>query len=249
MTNHNLTDSHKAIDEDKNTHYSFGIIGAMEVEIKTLKEAMHLERTIDKAGMTFFVGTLGKTPCVVVKSGVAKVNAALCVQILVDDFHVSAVINTGVAGSLDNRLNIGDIVISDKACYHDVNATVFGYKPGMVPGMDLFFQADNALMKQVEEAVGTAAPDISYLVGTVCSGDQFIADKEQKDNIKKTFDGLCCEMEGAAIAHACCKNNIPFVIVRKISDKADGSDVMEYTVFEEKAAADCAAIVKSMLTD
>ena len=220
----------------------------MEVEIKTLKEAMTLKESVDKAGMTFYVGTLGSRDCVVVKSGVAKVNAALCVQILADVFHVTQVINTGVAGSLDNRLNIGDIVISDKACYHDVNATVFGYKPGMVPGMDLFFEADQNLIVQVKTAAKKAAPDISCLVGTVCSGDQFIADKDKKDEIKKTFDGLCCEMEGAAIAHACSRNNIPFVIVRKISDKADGSDVMEYNVFEEKAAADCAAIVEQMLS-
>lgn len=226
----------------------YGIIGAMDVEVKSLKEAMNIEETVERAGMTFCEGTLGNEHAVVVQSGVGKVNAALYTQILIDEFHVTHVINTGIAGSLDNRLNIGDVVVSTDACYHDVNATVFGYKEGQVPGMsELAFPADAALIAQVKAAAGKVASNLQVLEGRVCSGDQFIADSARKNEIKEKFGGLCCEMEGSAIAQTCFLNHIPFVIVRKISDKADGSDVMEYVAFEKQAARDSAAIVEAMM--
>ena len=225
-----------------------GIIGAMEVEVEILKKNMSLKRTVKKASMEFFEGTIEGTDVVVVRSGIAKVNAGICVQILVDLFDVTHVINTGVAGSLDARINIGDIVLSTDACYHDVDATVFGYKKGEVPQLGTAsFVADEKLRKVAKKAIKTAAADIGVFEGRVCSGDQFISSKEIKDNIKKDFDGMCTEMEGAAIAQGCFLNNIPFLIIRAISDKADGSDIVDYPVFEEKAAKDCAALVIELI--
>lgn len=225
-----------------------GIIGAMEVEVESLKAAMTIKNTVNKASMEFFEGTIGTTEVVVVRSGICKVNAGICVQILVDTFGVTHVLNTGVAGSLDARINIGDIVLSTDAAYHDVDATVFGYKKGEIPQMGvLSFPADKELIEKAKAAIKTVAPDLGVFEGRVCSGDQFISDKTVKDAIIKDLGGMCCEMEGAGIAQACYLNKIPFIIIRAISDKADGSDVMDYPEFEKKAAHDCAALVMEMM--
>ena len=227
-----------------------GIIGAMEVEVETLKSKMNIKNTVKKASMDFFEGSIGNTEVVVVRSGIAKVNAGICVQILVDIFNVTHIINSGVAGSLDARINIGDIVLSTDACYHDVDATVFGYKKGEVPQLGTAaFTADAELREKAKSAIKSAAPDLGVFEGRVCSGDQFISSKEVKDGIKKDFDGMCTEMEGAAIAQGCYLNNIPFLIIRAISDKADGSDIVDYPVFEAKAAKDCAALVLEMIAN
>ncbi|WP_034445135.1 5'-methylthioadenosine/adenosylhomocysteine nucleosidase [Butyrivibrio sp. AE2032] len=225
-----------------------GIIGAMEVEVESLKSEMNVKNTVKKASMEFFEGTIGSTEVVVVRSGICKVNAGICVQILHDTFGVTHVLNTGAAGSLDARINIGDIVLSTDACYHDVNATVFGYKKGEIPQLGVqAFPADKELIGKAKEAIKIAAPDLGVFEGRVCSGDQFISEKEVKDAIISDFGGMCVEMEGAGIAQACYLNDLPFVIIRAISDKADGSDIMDYPEFEKKAAHDCAALVLQMI--
>ena len=225
-----------------------GIIGAMEVEVESLKSEMNVKNTVKKASMEFFEGTIGSTEVVVVRSGICKVNAGICVQILADTFGVTHVLNTGAAGSLDAKINIGDIVLSTDACYHDVNATVFGYKKGEIPQLGVqAFTADKELIVKAKEAIKIAAPDLGVFEGRVCSGDQFISEKEVKDAIISDFGGMCVEMEGAGIAQACYLNDLPFVIIRAISDKADGSDIMDYPEFEKKAAHDCAALVLQMI--
>jgi adenosylhomocysteine nucleosidase len=225
-----------------------GIIGAMEVEVETLKKNMEIKNIIKKASMEFFEGTIGGTEAVVVRSGICKVNAGICVQILVDTFGVTHVINTGAAGSLDARINIGDIVLSTDAVYHDVDATIFGYKKGEVPQTGCReFNADSWMIENIKKAAATAGISGKLWDGRVCSGDQFISEQSVKDEIKKEFNGLCCEMEGCGIAQACYLNNIPFVILRAISDKADGSDIMDYPEFEKKAARDCAALTEAFI--
>ncbi len=225
-----------------------GIIGAMEIEVESLKSEMKDTRIVKKASMEFFEGKIKDTDVVVVRSGVAKVNAGICVQILCDLFGVTHIINTGAAGSLDARINIGDIVLSTDACYHDVDATIFGYKKGEVPQLGvLSFPADKELIKKASDAIKKAAPDLGIFEGRICSGDQFISDPKVKEEIIKEFGASCTEMEGAAIAQACYLNEIPFVIIRAISDKADGSEIMDYPEFEKKAAHDCAALVLEML--
>ena len=228
--------------------YKIGIIGAMEIEVLSLKKAMTVSRTLTKANMEFNEGKLGETDVVVVKSGICKVNAALCVQILIDDFKVTHIINTGAAGSLDAKIDIGDFVVSTDVVYHDVDATIFGYKKGEIPQTGrLEFPADKWMIEKIKKAAGDANLTGKLWEGRVCSGDQFISDSAVKDGIKAEFDGLCCEMEGAGIAHASFLNNIPFVILRAISDKADGSEIMDYPEFEKKAAADCAALTESFI--
>ena len=225
-----------------------GIIGAMEVEVATLKSNMTVKNTVKKASMEFYEGTIGNTEVVVVRSGIGKVNAGICVQILIDLFGVTHVINTGIAGSLNADINIGDIVLSTDACYHDVDITVFGYKKGEIPQIGAAeFKADDELRAKAKASIKKAAPDIGVFEGRVCSGDQFISSAEVKDAIIKEHGGLCTEMEGAAIAQAAYINKIPFVIVRAISDKADESTEMSYEAFEAQAAEHCASLVEHMV--
>ncbi len=225
-----------------------GIIGAMELEVDTLKKQMNLTRVVKKANMEFNEGTLDGADVVVVRSGVGKVNAALCVQILADIFNVTHVINTGVAGSLNAKLDIGDILISKIALHHDVDATNFGYPIGEVPQLGIKeFPADERLIGLAEKTCGEVLPELHTLVGRVVSGDQFIADKEVKDKLISVFQGDCCEMEGASIAHGCYLNDIPFVILRAISDKADDSAQMDYPTFEKHAAEHCAKLVRALV--
>ena len=213
-----------------------GIIGAMDEEVNAIIEKMTNVESKEKAGMTFNKGTLEGKEAVVVRSGIGKVNAGLCTQILVDDYKIDAVINTGIAGSLKNQIDIGDIVLSSDALYHDMDATGFGYDFGVVPRMESsVFKGDVRLINLAKECCERVNPDINVHIGRVVSGDQFISDKAKKDWINEHFDGYCTEMEGAAIAHVATLNNIPFLIVRAISDKADNSATMDYGEFEKKA--------------
>ena len=220
----------------------------MDVEVQTLKEKMKDLQIIQKAGMVFFQGTLENMPAVVVQCGVGKVNAALCVQILCDLFDVTHLVNTGVAGSLCNDLDIGDFVISEDAMYHDFTCNILNpaYCVGQVPGMDvLAYPADKRLMEYALEAAQQVYPGHARL-GRVASGDQFVADPGQKEQIIADTGAICTEMEGCAIAHAAWRNKIPVVIIRAISDKADGSAHMDYPTFEAAAAQRCARVTQEL---
>lgn len=223
-----------------------GIIGAMLVEVATLKENMKNKTVTARAGMEFCEGELEGLPAVVVQCGIGKVNAALCVQILCDCFGVTHVVNTGIAGSLCNDLDIGDLVVSCDAIYHDFDLHFWGRPIGQVPGFDVTaFPADSKMI----ELAFAAAESVNAghtKIGRVASGDQFICSREQKDKIVADTQGVCAEMEGAAVAHAAYRNGIPFVILRAISDKADDSAEMDYPTFEAIAAKRCAKVVQIM---
>ena len=227
-----------------------GIIGAMEIEVAELKRTMQVNRTVKKAQMEFFEGTLEGAPAVVVRSGIGKVNAAICTQILVDDFGVEGVINTGIAGSLKAEINIGDLVLSTDVLHHDMDATGFGYPLGQIPQMDIFsFKADEKMRKLAKEICERVNPDIKVFEGRIVSGDQFISDKSVKNRIVENFGGYCTEMEGAAIAQTAYLNHIPFLIIRAISDKADDSAVMDYPLFEKKAAEHSFRLTKNFVKE
>jgi len=198
--------------------------------------------------MKFYEGTLRGKDVVIVQCGIGKVNAGICVQILADLFQVDAVINTGVAGSLRAEINIGDIVVSTDACEHDMDVTALGYKQGIIPQMkESFFKADRQLVEAAIEVCREVNPDINVYEGRVLSGDQFISGEEIKNKLIDLFDGFCTEMEGAAIAHAAFLNEIPYVVIRAISDKADGSAHMDYPEFERAAAAHSAKLVENLV--
>lgn len=227
-----------------------GIIGAMEAEVARLKEQMEDVAVQTKASMDFFRGRLKGKDVVVVRSGIGKVNAGICTQILVDEYKVSAVINTGIAGSLRAEIDIGDIVLSTDALQHDVEALAFGYPLGQIPQMDTFsFEANARLREIARAACERVNPDIHTHVGRVVSGDQFISSREKKDWITENFEGYCTEMEGAAIAQAAYLNGIPFLIIRAISDKADESAHMDYPEFEAKAIIHCVNLVEAIVQD
>lgn len=221
-----------------------GIIGAMEMEVATLKNLMTVDRIITKAGMDFYEGSLDGKPVVIVQCGIGKVNAGMCVQILADLFNVTHILNTGVAGSLNAKLDIGDILVSKAALQHDMDVTPLGYEPGQIPGIDtLSFPANEEMYNTALTACHKVNPDINALLGLVVSGDQFISSKEVKDKLVNVFHGDCAEMEGASIAQASYLNNLPFIVIRAISDKADNSAEMDYPTFEKKAAEHCAKMV------
>ena len=220
----------------------------MELEVEALKEQMDVKNIVEKASMKFYEGTLRGKDVVIVQCGIGKVNAGICVQILADLFQVDAVINTGVAGSLRAEINIGDIVVSTGACEHDMDVTALGYKQGIIPQMkESFFKADKRLIEAAIEVCREVNPDINVYEGRVLSGDQFISGEEIKNKLIDLFDGSCTEMEGAAIAHAAFLNEIPYVVIRAISDKADGSAHMDYPEFERAAAAHSAKLVENLV--
>ena len=223
-----------------------GIIGAMDIEVATLKENMENMTVTKKAGMEFYDGLLAGLPAVVVQCGVGKVNAAMCAQILCDCFCVTNLVNTGIAGSLDAALDIGDLVVSRDAMYHDFDCVHFGYEMGKVPGMDVVaFPADETMMGYALEAAESVHPG-HVKTGRVASGDLFVAEKEAKERIIAKTGAVCTEMEGAAIAQTAYRNGVPFVILRAISDKADDSASMDYPTFERQAAERCAKVAMTM---
>ena len=225
-----------------------GIIGAMDQEVNILKEKMEVKKIDKRASMEFYVGILNGKDVVIVKCGVGKVNAAVCTQILADKFDVEAVINTGVAGGLYKDIEIGDIVISKDAVQHDVDATVFGYKVGEIPRMDTsYFEADKDLIELAKKTCEEVNPDINCYVGRVVSGDQFISDNDKKHYLINEFDGYCAEMEGAAMAQAAHLNQIPFIVLRAISDKADQEAAGSYEEFEKAAIKHIVRLVLGIL--
>ena len=226
-----------------------GIIGAMDVEVATLKEKMENKKERVVAASVYCEGTLENLPVVVVKCGVGKVNAALCVQALCDLFGVTHIVNTGVAGSLDAKLDIGDFVISRDAIYHDFTCQALNpaYIVGQVPGLAVrAFPADEQLMAYAFNVADAAGPGHAHL-GTVASGDQFVCSKDVKRKIVEDTGALCTEMEGAAIAHGAWRNGVPFVVIRAISDKADDSAQMDYPTFERQAIIHSVRLTEEMI--
>lgn len=225
-----------------------GIIGAMEEEVNILKSQMSQVTVKTIASMEFNVGVLKGKDVVVVRSGIGKVNAAVCTQILIDLFDIDAVVNTGIAGSLRNEIDIADLVLSTDALQHDMDATEFGYKVGVIPRMEVsIFQADKGLIELAKQVCQEEVKDHKIHTGRVLSGDQFIADDKKKQWLSDTFGGFCTEMEGAAIAQTAFLNNIPFLIIRAISDKADHSAEMTYAQFEELAIKNTIKIVNGLI--
>ncbi|MCL2573520.1 MAG: 5'-methylthioadenosine/adenosylhomocysteine nucleosidase [Defluviitaleaceae bacterium] len=226
-----------------------GIIGALSVEVEGLLTKMKIADINTIGGMVFYTGEIADKKAVVARCGVGKVNAAMCAQAMIVSFPVTAIINLGAAGAIDNTLNIGDVVVATDLVHHDVNAGSFGYLPGQVPGMDaLPFPADERIAKSALSAYSaTFAGEAKVHHGRIATGDQFIEDADVKQHISEEFAALCVEMEGAAIAQVCYLNRIPFAAIRAISDKADGSAQANFDEFVAQAAENSAKVVEVML--
>ncbi len=229
---------------------SIGIIGAMSEEVSGLISLLTNVRQVEYAGLTFYQGKLIQKPVVIVQCGVGKVNAAMCTQLLIDHFAVKAVINTGVAGGIDPLIEIGDVVISQAALQHDFDTTVFGYKPGIIPSLkQSVFSAEAKLQELAIKAAKNTVEQHRVHLGLIVSGDQFISDAEDKQYLFKTFNALCAEMEGAAVAHVASLNQVPFVIIRIISDKADNTAPDDFNEFVLKIIPDLNQIVTEITTN
>jgi len=225
-----------------------GIIGALAIEIEELLEKTIVDDITTIGGMVFYTGEIAGKKAVIARCGVGKVNAAMCAQAMIVSFSVTAIINLGAAGAIDNVLDIGDVVVATDLVQHDVNAGSFGYRPGQLPGKDdLPFSTD----KRISEAAIKAykSQDLGYKVyhGRIATGDQFIENTEQKQEIFDEFGAMCVEMEGAAIAQVCEQNQTPFVAIRAISDKADGSAQATFEEFVKTAAENSTRVVMAMI--
>ena len=229
----------------------FGIIGAMESEVRSLFDQLEGKEVLEYAGLTFCSGLLQGKAVVIVKSGIGKVNAALCAQALILKFGVTKIINTGIAGAFAKGLGVFDFVISTAALYHDFDTTAFGYKKGQVPGMPQMFMADQELADTALKAFEATefSKQHKIIKGLVASGDQFISDSAAKKQIRSNFEPACVEMEGCAIAHTCYLNKVPFVIVRCMSDMADESVEQTYAFNEDICADASACLVIKMLEE
>ncbi len=224
-----------------------GVIGAMKEEVIALIKQMKDAEEMTRAGMTFYHGNLWEQDAVVVQSGIGKVNMAACTQIMVDEYHVDLLINTGVAGGLYKDINVGDIVISSDAIQHDMDVSGLGYKRSVIPDMETSeFKADPELIALAKETCEIVNPEIQCFVGRVVSGDQFISDNTVKKGLVEDYGGYCAEMEGASMAQVAYLNKVPFVVIRAISDKADNSAPVAYNEFEEKAIVHTVKLLAAM---
>lgn len=230
-----------------------GIIGAMKVEVKDLISAMANKKKTRIARMDFYEGRIEGVCVVVVQSGIAKVNMAVCAQILIDRFGVTHLINTGVAGSLNNSVRIEDVVVSTELVHHDLDATPVGFALGEVPGCPPYYPANKKLAKffsrVITNAARTISPQTTVHRGRIASGERFVAEAADKRRIVKHFNALATEMEGAALAQVAWLNCIPFVVLRSISDNANADSPMDYPTFEKRAAKLMATCIREALKE
>lgn len=234
---------------NKTLFKTIGIIGAMDEEVEILKSLLDITETVTEAGMTFYKGMLHDKEVVLARSGIGKVNAAVCAQLMITLFKIDCLINSGVAGTLHPDINQGDIVISTDAVQHDVDTTVFGDPLGAIPRLGVtFFEADKNLIELAEKAgANLNFEGVSFFKGRVASGDQFVAGGELKERIQSHFAPSAVEMEGASIAHVAYLNQVPYLIIRAISDKADGSADLSYEEFLPLAAKHASSLLEEIV--
>lgn len=224
-----------------------GIIGAMDQEVKILKEKMEAPMSWERAGVLFVSGTLGKHDVIVVRSGIGKVAASVTTSLLIQQYGVNMVINTGSAGGIGEGLQVGDVVFSEKLAYFDVDVTGFGYEYGQLPaGIPLYFEASQYIINEMKKAAEKTGQQVRS--GLIVTGDSFVNSPEKIAEIKSHFpEALACEMEGAAIAQTARQFNIPFLIVRAISDTADHQATMSFDEFIDEAGKRSAEMVIDFL--
>ena len=224
----------------------FGIIAAMEEELKTLLLTLEDKKEVVVLGKTYYEGRIGQHEVVLVQSGIGKVMSAMSVAILAETFGVDAIINTGSAGAVSEGLAIGDVVIADRLVYHDVDVTAFGYAYGQMAGQELYYQADQTLMASLQKVLNQQG--IHNHVGLIATGDSFIAGQEKVDTIKHHFqEVLAVEMEGAAIAQAAQAAGKPFLVIRAMSDTAQGDANISFDEFILEAGKRSAQTLLALL--
>ncbi|VYU63605.1 5'-methylthioadenosine/adenosylhomocysteine nucleosidase [Clostridium tertium] len=224
-----------------------GIVSAMQEELDLLLKDMTINEETKKANMTFYKGTLDNKDIIAVVCGIGKVNAAVCSQILISEFNVTSIINVGVAGGIGKDIYPGDVVVATNLVQHDMDTTVFGDPHGQIPRLDTFdFKCDETLVKTSLDAC-EEIKEINTFSGRIISGDQFISSVEKIQWFEKEFNAMACEMEGASIAQVCYLNNIPFVVIRSISDNANNGAHMDYEKFIPIAVRNSTILLKNII--
>lgn len=207
-----------------------GIIFAMEEELNAFKELVDIENEYEIFDLKFYEANINDIECILVESGVGKVNAARTTQILIDNMNVEYIFNIGVAGGIDDTLNVGDIVIGEKLVQHDFDITAFNHEKGYIPNVGTFIESDEYLIKLAETCLNEAKK------GVIASGDIFCTERWMSEKINKKFNALCVEMEGASIAQVSYLSHIPFLIIRSISDIPNNDNVITYEEFLETSS-------------
>ena len=224
-----------------------GIIGAMEIEVAELRELMQDVKQEEISSVIYYEGKIHGKDVIVARCGVGKVHAAVCAQTMILKYSPDVIINTGVAGSLNSKLDIGDLVISDFVVEHDMDTSPLGDPVGLISGINIIkIPSAKNIVRMINSAAKTIE-NTDIFIGTIASGDQFICNVERKNFIVDNFDALCTEMEGAAIGHVCYLNKVDFCIVRAISDKADGSAHMDFPTFVKIAAEKSTRLMNNFL--
>ena len=224
-----------------------GIIAAEQEEFEAILNIAKVEERKEIYELNFVKCKIKDKICVLVKSGVGKVNAARATQILIDNFKPDYIVNVGVAGGLNPMLSIGDIVIGETLVQHDFDITAFGHAKGYIPGVGEKIYADD-LVKKIEEAIGNQEEKVyKYEKGVIASGDIFCTAIPMRDKIYAKFNAECVEMEGAAIGQVCSLCNVPFVVIRSISDTPNGENEVTYEKFIKLASERCANILKDFV--
>ena len=228
-----------------------GIFAAEQQEIENIQQSLQGQKT-ERAGLTFYEAEHGTHTVISVCGGIGKVNAAICTQLLISEFHAEIIINTGTAGGLNDALHVFDLVVSTDAVQHDVDVSVFGYAKGQIAGTTSpFWKADDSLRAMIMETFTQLKTDCAedfantdnMIAGRIASGDRFIVDPAVKQEIISTFKADCVEMEGAAVAQTCVMNAVPFVILRCISDNAGEPAAISYQQFSKEASRISAMLV------
>lgn len=220
-----------------------GLIVAMDEELIAIKKIMKNIKINKIYELLFYEGTIENKDFVLVKCGVGKVNAARTTQVLIDNYDLDLIINLGSAGSLNDKLNIGDIVIGKRLIQHDFDITAFGHQKGYITDIGRDFYSDGDNIKICEKVINTICNN-KVVIGTIVSGDIFCTDIKMKEKIRNKFDAECTEMEGAAIAQVCTLDKIPFIVIRAISDKLNGNNEIDFNTFLELASNRCAEFLK-----
>ena len=224
-----------------------GIIGAMEIEVESIKKLLTQKTTKKISGTEFVLGKYADKDIVVAKCGVGKVFAALCAEAMILEYKPEMIINIGVAGCLADNLKIGDIVIADRVVQHDMDTSALGDPVGMISDINMvYIPADAHICAALKESVENIG--ISCEVGTIASGDRFVSSSEVKTDIVRKFGAKSCEMEGGAIGHVCYVNDVPFGVLRAMSDGADDGAKMDFPEFAKKAAENSAEVIKKFLS-